>query len=54
VQDHPEAKRTIRFLIMDRDTKFTAAFDEVLQSKGIETVRMPAPAVAATQPVRDL
>lgn len=46
-----EAKCTTRFLIRDRDTKFTAAFDEVLRSEGIDTialqcerhVRMPMP-----------
>jgi transposase InsO family protein len=39
--DLQEAKRTIGFLIRDRDTKFTAAFDEVLRGEGIETVRTP-------------
>jgi len=39
--DLQEAKRTIGFLIRDRDTKFTAAFDEVLRAEGIETVRTP-------------
>jgi hypothetical protein len=47
VWDLQEAKRTIRFLIRDRDTKFTAAFDEVLRSEGIETVCTPVRAPRA-------
>jgi hypothetical protein len=30
-----------RFLIHDRDTKFTAAFDEVFRSEGIKTIHTP-------------
>ena len=41
--DLQEAKRTIRFLVRDRDAKFTAAFDEVLKTEGIETLRTPVP-----------
>ena len=47
VWDLEEAKRAIRFLIGDRDTKFTAAFGEVLRSAGIETVRTPVRAPRA-------
>ncbi len=32
---------SIRFLIHDRDTKFTTAFDTVLQSEGTEIIRTP-------------
>jgi putative transposase len=37
----------IRFLIRDRDTKFTTAFDEVFQSEHIRIVRSPARAPKA-------
>ena len=37
----------IRFLIRDRDTKFTIAFDEVFQSENIRIVRSPARAPKA-------
>src|SRR4030095_8378056 len=36
--DRPEP---IRFLIRDRDQKFTDGFDEVFRSDGIEIVRTP-------------
>jgi putative transposase len=45
--DLQEAKRTIGFLIRDRDTKFTAAFDEVLRAEGIESIRTPVRAPRA-------
>jgi putative transposase len=42
--DRPEP---IRFLIHDRDSKFTAAFDEVFRSDGIRTIRTPVRAPRA-------
>ncbi len=36
-----DEQQPIRFLIRDRDTKFTAAFDRVFSSEGIEIVRTP-------------
>lgn len=39
--DIEEAGRRFRFLIRDRDTKFTSSFDEVFASIGVETIRTP-------------
>ena len=39
--DLEDAGRRFRFLILDRDTKFTASFDEVFASVGIEAIRTP-------------
>jgi transposase InsO family protein len=39
--DLEDAGRHFRFLIRDRDTKFTASFDTTLTSIGIETLRTP-------------
>jgi transposase InsO family protein len=39
--DLEDAGRRFRFLIRDRDTKFTATFDEVFTSIGVETIRTP-------------
>ena len=37
----PERATTARYLIYDRDSKFTHAFDDVFRSEGVEVVRTP-------------
>ena len=41
VADVVDSRRSITLLIRDRDTKFTASFDEVFQSEGIRVIRTP-------------
>src|SRR5204863_9572258 len=37
----PERATPARFLIHDRDSKFTRAFDQVFRSEGVEIIRTP-------------
>ncbi len=47
VADLEEHRQGFRFLLRDRDTKFTADFDAVLASAGIKVVRTPVQAPVA-------
>jgi transposase InsO family protein len=42
--DLPDRNRPLRFLVHDRDAKFSAAFDEVFRSEGVEIIRTPVKA----------
>jgi transposase InsO family protein len=47
IETFVERTKPIRFLIHDRDSKFTAAFDEVFRSEGVRTIRTPVRAPRA-------
>jgi transposase InsO family protein len=47
IETFVERAEPIRFLIHDRDSKFTAGFDEVFRSDGIRTIRTPVRAPRA-------
>jgi len=47
IETFVEGQEPIRSLIHDRDSKFTAAFDEVFRSEGIRTIRTPVRAPRA-------
>jgi hypothetical protein len=47
LMDLPEHEQPIRFLIRDRDAKFTRAFDDVFRSEGIRVIRTPVRAPRA-------
>jgi transposase len=47
IETFVERTAPIRFLIRDRDSKFTAAFDEVFRTEGIRVIRTPVRAPRA-------
>jgi transposase InsO family protein len=47
VSDLAEQDRPFKFLIRDRDTKFTASFDEVFGSEGVRIIQTPVRAPQA-------
>jgi hypothetical protein len=42
-----ERSRSVKFLIRDRDSKFTASFDEVFRTQGIRVIKTPVQAPRA-------
>ncbi len=41
LMDHGDKVTAFRFLIRDRDTKFTSAFDDILPASGVQVVKIP-------------
>ena len=49
VMDLQGAGRSVKFLIRDRDAKYTSVFDAVLADAGVKTIRTPPRAPRAKQ-----
>jgi len=47
-------EHALRFLVHDRDTKFSSAFDEVFRSEGFVVIRTPRPGTERERPCRTL
>jgi putative transposase len=52
VGDLLERGRSIKFLVGDRGTKFTASFDQVFASEGIRVIKTPVRSCACRIPTR--
>jgi hypothetical protein len=52
VGDLAETGHQVNSLVQDRDTKFTASFDEVFRSEGAEVIKAPVRSLRGTRPLR--